>query len=443
MAKQKTTYVCAQCSYQTAKWLGQCPECGSWESLNEQHKTSKKRANLEKLPETLAFQAITTTTGQRISCGIAEFDRVMGGGLMQGSMVLLGGEPGIGKSTILLQVANALARKYQVLYVSAEESAAQLKMRGNRLQLDQAFQVLVETRFEIIEEILLKRLPDVVIIDSVQTIGMMDVDNVVGSLSQIKEVTARLLQLCKPRNMTVVLVGHITKDGSIAGPKSLEHMVDGVFYFEGDTHMDLRLIRAQKNRFGPTGEMGIWRMTGKGLEEVENPSTVLLAHRPDNAPGSVVVPCIEGSRPLLIEIQVLTSQSAYGTSRRLTNGIDSNRLAMLMAVMEKHLGIHSAGLDVFANVVGGLNVREPALDLGIIMALVSSIRGQSLPTGLVCFGEVGLVGEVRAVRQADVRIKECRRLGFKHMLCPQDDKLEGKDIQNVSTVADAAEWCWR
>lgn len=419
--------------------MGQCPECGSWGSLSEQRSLPKTAALGHVSAEPLSIQSLPSTGGQRIISGIAEFDRVMGGGLMEGSIILLGGEPGIGKSTILLQLADAMALQHRVLYVSAEESAPQLKLRSDRLNLRNSFQILVETRFEAIEQTANDMRPKLIIIDSVQTVAVMESDSPAGSLAQIREITTRMLQLCKPNNITAVLVGHITKDGSIAGPKSLEHMVDGVFYFEGDKMQDLRLIRAQKNRFGPTGELGIWRMTDMGLIEVKNPSAVLLAHRPLNAPGSAVVPCMEGTRPLLIELQVLASHSAYGTPRRLTTGLDSNRAAMLFAVLEKHLGLHCAGLDLFASVVGGISVREPALDLGLALALVSAIRGTPLPSDLVAFGEVGLVGELRAVRQTELRIKECRQLGFKRMICPQRDDLQGEDLRMARNVAEAVE----
>lgn len=438
MAKQKSLFLCNQCSYQHPKWMGQCPECGAWGSLLEK-KQQKSRSIINDAQSPQLLETVHPTENDRLKSGLTEFDRVMGGGLMLGSVVLLGGEPGIGKSTLLLQVADALASQHRVLYVSAEESASQIKSRANRLGLNQGFHLSTESRYEAVEQAIELIAPTLVVIDSIQTVGVETSESPVGSLSQIREITARVIQHCKPNMVTAILVGHITKDGSIAGPKSLEHMVDGVFYFEGDQHRDLRMIRAQKNRFGATGELGIWRMTENGLAEVDNPSVALLAYRPQTAPGSAVVPCIEGTRPILVEIQVLTSHSAYGTSRRLATGIDGNRLAMLIAVLEKCLGLQCAGLDVFANAVGGMRLREPAIDLGLALALVSSIRGQAIPDDLVAFGEVGLVGEVRSVRQSEARIRECRRLGFKRIVCPPQAGQDASDILEAGSIVEAVE----
>ncbi len=447
MAKIKTVYQCESCGHQTPKWLGQCPNCAVWGGMNQTTVGGpvSARAGGSGGDNLMRYGNIVTEATTRCSTGIGELDRVLGGGLVAGSLLLIGGDPGIGKSTLMLQVAGHLqARGRKVLYVSGEESLAQIKMRGERLNLDaDDLMLLAETSYEHVERAIDKDRYDVVLIDSIQTIASANIPSAAGSVTQVREVTTKLMNIAKTRNTSIFLVGHITKEGNIAGPKTLEHMVDGVFYFEGDKYHSLRLIRAQKNRFGPAQELGIFQMGVDGLTEVPNPSKVLLEQRPEACAGSVVIPTVEGSRPLLVEIQVLLSNSTYASPRRVTMGIDSNRLALIMAVLEKKAGLQLQGLDVFVNVIGGIAISEPAIDLGLALAIFSSFRNLNLGGDIALFGELGLAGEVRSVSQAGMRLKECLNLGFKRVVCPvanAGESLDGLQVQGVASLVDALEY---
>lgn len=380
----------------------------------------------------------------RFSSGLAELDRVLGGGFVPGSLLLVGGDPGIGKSTLMLQVADHLqSQGRSVAYVSGEESRAQVKLRGQRLGVrSQDLSLLTENCFESLAPLLDANQFDTVFIDSIQTMFTQDIPSGAGSISQVREVTNRLMQLAKTKGITIILIGHITKDGGLAGPKTLEHMVDGVFYFEGDKYHRLRLVRAQKNRFGPAQELGIFQMEAVGLVEVPNPSQVLLEQRPEATAGSVIVPCIEGTRPLIVEIQVLLSTSTYASPRRVAMGVDIHRLALIMAVLEKKAGLQLQGLDVFVNVVGGLSLQEPAADLGLALAIYSSFRNLSFKQDVAVFGELGLAGEVRSVNLPDMRLKECKNLGFRRIICPKantNHSLDGIETVGITTLVDALE----
>jgi len=437
LAKSKRFYLCKACGHKAPKWMGQCPGCQQWGSMDEQDPQTKTAWSPTGKPNLATYDAIKPGNHQRFSSGSAEMDRVLGGGFVRGSLLLLGGDPGIGKSTLMLQIAARLQNTdLEVLYLSGEESLAQLKMRGERLQLKAPnLKLLAETSFEVLEQALAETQADVLIVDSIQTLYSQQVTSGPGSVTQVREVTAKLLGLSKTRDMTTLLIGHITKEGHIAGPKTLEHMVDGVFYFEGDAYHQLRMIRAQKNRFGPAQELGIFQMTAKGLEEVPNPSQLLLEQRPEACAGSVVVPCIEGTRPLMVELQVLLSQSTYASPRRVAMGVDANRLALIMAVLEKKAGVQLAGLDIFVNVVGGLSIAEPALDLALALAVYSSFRGLAFQPNLAVFGELGLAGEIRAVSQPDRRLKECHSLGFTKVIGPRN--IDQATVEGVATVGAA------
>ena len=446
MAKPKHHYLCQSCGYKAPKWLGQCPGCGTWESLEEVTERARPRAGVAGgLPaRVVTYGSIEPRDLVRFSSGFGELDRVLGGGLVPGSLLLLGGDPGIGKSTLMLQVADRLCGAGKsVLYVSGEESAAQIKMRGERLAVTAGeLELLAETDYDVLEGVFNSKRYDVVFVDSIQTMYTPKLPSGPGSITQVREVTNNLLGFAKSRATTVVLIGHITKEGSLAGPKTLEHMVDGVFYFEGDKYHRLRLVRSQKNRFGPAQELGIFQMMDRGLEEVGNPSSILLEQRPESATGSVVVPCMEGSRPLLIEVQVLLSNSAYASPRRVAMGIDQQRLALIMAVLEKKAGLQLGGLDVFVNVVGGIHIQEPAIDLGLALAVYSSFRNLVLAANVAVFGELGLAGEVRSVSSSDLRLKECRNLGFDRIICPpspKQGKVDGGQVVHVTTLIEALE----
>ena len=444
LAKVKRSFFCTECGHEALKWLGQCPGCKQWGSLTEQIKTPQSLRSHHRQPMVATYGSIQPGAHLRFSSGNPEMDRVLGGGFVKGSLLLIGGDPGIGKSTLLLQIAAGLqAKSMQVLYLSGEESLAQIKLRGERLGIEaDELSLMAETSFEVLDQILQDRHVDVLIIDSIQTLYTSTVPSGPGSVTQVREVTTKILELAKTRDMTTVLIGHITKEGQIAGPKTLEHMVDGVFYFEGDAYHQLRILRAQKNRFGPAQELGIFQMTASGLVDVSNPSQLLLDQRPDTCAGSVVVPCIEGTRPLLVEIQVLLSTSTYAAPRRVAMGIDANRLALIMAVLEKKAGVQLAGLDIFVNVVGGLSIGEPALDLALALAIYSSFRGLAFHPHLAIFGELGLAGEVRAVSQPERRLKECLNMGFTRIICPKNIPVEshkGLNILPVAHLVDALE----
>lgn len=424
--------------------MGQCPGCGTWDSLILSEVKPAKSAVPASKTALTTYGNIAPGVLKRFSSGLKELDRVLGNGFVPGSLLLIGGDPGIGKSTLMLQVAAFLqANGKSVLYVSGEESNAQIKLRGERLGLKaENLSLLAETCYEVLERVLAGKAFDVVFIDSIQTMYTRQVPSGAGSITQVREVTTRLMHQAKTKDTTVILIGHITKEGGLAGPKTLEHMVDGVFYFEGDKYNQLRLVRSRKNRFGPAQELGIFQMLDRGLVEVPNPSQVLLEQRPADCAGSTVVPCIEGSRPLLVEVQVLLSNSTYASPRRVAMGVDTHRLALIMAVLEKKAGLQLQGLDVFVNVVGGISVQEPAIDLGLALAIYSSFRNLSLDPKIAVFGELGLAGEIRSVSQAELRMKECQSLGFDKVICPKANTarvVAGIEASGVDTLVEALE----
>lgn len=444
-----TVFICQSCSYESRKWLGKCPECGEWNSLVEERviTTRKSRgASGFRLREAkaIAYDEIESQDDVRVSSGVTEFDRVLGGGIVPGTLVLLGGDPGIGKSTLLLQVADKLsANGSTVLYVSGEESERQIKLRGERLGI-QANNLLLlpETNLENIQREIERVKPTTIIIDSIQTTFSSEIESAPGSISQIREVAAQLLLLAKTGGIPVFLIGHVTKEGSIAGPRALEHIVDTVLYFEGERHHNHRIVRATKNRFGAANEVGVFEMTNKGLTPVANPSQMFLAERPADAAGSVVTACMEGTRPVLVEIQALVSSSKYGTGRRMTQGVDQNRVALMIAMLEKRAGLQLLGDDVFVNIAGGLEVDEPAVDLGLVTAIASSFKNLPIDAHTAVFGEVGLTGEVRGATQAAARAREAQALGFKKIVIPASnkaglEKLLGLRVVGVRSVDEA------
>ena len=424
--KRKTAFVCTECGYDSPKWFGKCPSCGEWNTMKEVSVQQGGGATTAKslLPENEPVVISKLSAEQqdiRFPTGIAELDRVLGGGMVKGSLSLISGEPGIGKSTLLLQAGKHLAEQYKVLYVTGEESAAQIKLRADRLSVtSDTLLVYAETRLEQILAAADSVQPQVMIVDSIQTMFHEDVQSTPGSVSQIRECTMRLMQYAKNKAVSVVLVGHVNKDGNIAGPKILEHMVDAVLNFEGERHLSYRMLRAVKNRYGSTNEIGMFEMTNAGLLEVPNPSAALLAGRPAEANGSCVVAALEGTRPLLTEVQGLVTKSAYGAARRTAAGIDHSRAVLLMAILEKRAGFLLGAYDAYVNVVGGMNLDEPAVDLAVVLAIASSYLERPIPLRLAAFGEVGLAGEIRAVSGAEQRIAELERLGFEACLLPAD-----------------------
>jgi DNA repair protein RadA/Sms len=450
-----TVYVCQKCGNQSRKWLGKCPDCGEWNSFVEERArvASKKEGaragtggfRLREV-EPVAYTAIESQDDTRVPSGIEEFDRVLGGGIVPGSLILIGGDPGIGKSTLLLQAADKLsAGGTTVLYISGEESERQIKLRGERLGVEASnLYLLPETNLENIFHEIERMTPGVVIVDSIQTVFSGNIESAPGSVSQVREVAGQFLLLAKNRGIPVFLIGHVTKEGSIAGPKALEHIVDTVLYFEGERHHNHRIVRATKNRFGAANEVGVFEMTGTGLVAVANPSEVFLAERPKGASGSVVTACMEGTRPVLLEVQALVSGSKYGTGRRMAQGFDGNRLALLIAMLEKRLGFHLMGDDVFVNIAGGLEVDEPAADLGVVAAIASSFRNLPIDSHTAVFGEVGLTGEVRGALQAQTRAREAQTLGFKKIIMPASntsglERLLGLRVIGVRSVEEALE----
>ncbi len=448
MGKLKTAFVCQQCGATATKWLGRCPDCDAWNSFAEESietvdaAKSAKQFSAEGKP--VPYDEVTTEGSLRTSSGLEEFDRVLGGGIVQGSLTLLGGDPGIGKSTLLLQVAAERARDgATVVYVSGEESERQIKLRGERLSVHPKGLVLYsETQLDRILPELRRLNPSLVVLDSVQTVQSTRFSSAPGSITQVREVAGELLYYAKSSSTPVFLIGHVNKEGNIAGPKALEHMVDTVLYFEGERHHAHRIVRAVKNRYGAAGELGVFEMTGAGLMPVANPSGLFLAERPQNAPGSVVVCSLEGTRPLLLEIQALVATSSFGYPRRVALGFDPNRLSLLIAVLEKRTRTSLSGEDVYVNVAGGLTVSEPVADLGVVAAVASSFRNQAIDSRTVLLGEVGLAGEVRPTSQLPLRIKEISRLGFERVLVPAssapspegDDSRGGLEIIGVSNV---------
>jgi DNA repair protein RadA/Sms len=448
MKSPETTFVCQNCGHQSRKWLGKCPECGEWNSLVEERVRNVKGVSRSAFKlremEAVPYAEIETQDDVRISSGVTEFDRVLGGGIVPGTLVLIGGDPGIGKSTLLLQVADKLSsRDCVVLYVSGEESERQIKLRGDRLKISaENLYLLPETNLEKISHEVERLNPGAVIVDSIQTVFSALVESAPGSVSQVREVAHQFLLLAKNRNIPVFLIGHITKDGSIAGPKTLEHVVDTVMYFEGERHHNHRIVRAAKNRFGAANEVGIFEMTGSGLMPVSNPSQMFLAERPQNVSGSVVTACMEGTRPLLVEVQALVSGTKYGSGRRMTQGVDPNRVALMIAMLEKRVGLQLTGEDVFVNIAGGLEVDEPAADLGVVTAIASSFKNVSVDPHTAVFGEVGLTGEVRGTMQAAVRAREAQALGFKKIVIPASnmsglERLLGVRVVGVRSVDEA------
>jgi len=420
--KQKKIYTCQQCGLQSPKWLGRCSDCGEWNSLVEETVTvgkGKRALAPSSGAEPQRLAEVLVTDEDRQCCGLEELDRVLGGGLVPGSLILLGGDPGIGKSTLLLQAAARWAKAGPVLYVTAEESTRQVKLRASRLGvLAEDLFLLAENSLEAALERVKTLKPAFLVIDSIQTVFTAALESAPGSVSQVRECAGRLMQLAKGEDIPTFLVGHVTKDGAIAGPRMLEHMVDTVLYFEGDAGHPYRILRAVKNRYGSTNEIGVFEMKDVGLTEVPNPSELFLAERPEGAAGSVVVPAIEGSRPILIELQALVAGAAFGNPRRTAMGIDGNRVSLLAAVLEKKVGYSLLAQDIFLNVAGGVRLNEPAVDLGVVAALASSLLNRSVAPRTVMFGEIGLAGEVRAVSRPELRVKEAERLGFDRCLLP-------------------------
>jgi DNA repair protein RadA/Sms len=447
LKKPETVYACQNCGHQSRKWLGKCPECGEWNSLVEErvHEAKHVRRGFQKRDvEAIAYSEIESQDDVRITSGVTEFDRVLGGGIVPGTLVLIGGDPGIGKSTLLLQVADSIGSTGAVvLYVSGEESERQIKLRGERLKVDaKNLYLLPETTLENIFHEVDRLNPAAIVVDSIQTVYSAMIESAPGSVSQVRDVANQFLMLAKNRGVPVFLIGHITKDGSIAGPKALEHIVDTVLYFEGERHHNHRIVRATKNRFGAANEVGVFEMTGSGLMPVANPSQMFLQERPENVAGSIVNACMEGTRPLLVEIQALVSGSKYGTGRRMTQGVDQNRVSLLIAMLEKRVGLQMLGDDVFVNIAGGLEVDEPAVDLGVVAAIASSFKNRPIDPHTAVFGEIGLTGEVRGTMQASARAREAQALGFKRIVMPASntaglERLLGLKVIGVNSVDDA------
>ena len=437
MAKAKTIFVCNSCGYESAKWLGKCPGCNSWNSFfKEKITTATSGKNKEKKSVSpIKLKDVENKKTARTSTGIGELDRVLGGGLVDGSLVLLGGEPGIGKSTLILQICNNIKTDGKILYVSGEESAEQIKIRADRLNVNnENLMFLAQTDIDLIQEAIDSLNPSLVIIDSVQTIYSDDITSAPGSISQVREITARIMKMCKENSITTIIIGHVTKDGNIAGPRVLEHMVDTVLYLEGERYFSYRMLRGVKNRFGSTNEIGMFEMQNEGMVEIKNPSSILLSERDGNPAGSIVVSSIEGTRALMIELQALVTQSVFGLPRRTANGIDYNRLTLLIAVLEKKAGFPLGNQDVYLNVVGGIKINEPAIDLGIILAAASSFKNVSIPKDVVAIGEVGLTGEVRTVNLIEKRIKEAEKLGFKKCIISENNKKLLKEKFNLDII---------
>ncbi|MCI8494471.1 MAG: DNA repair protein RadA [Lachnospiraceae bacterium] len=428
MAKSKkvTVYFCQSCGYESSKWMGQCPGCRDWNTLVEEIVEKKSvgkvkvvTAEKDELRPT-RISEINMHSRERMKTGFQELDRVLGGGIVPGSMVLVGGDPGIGKSTLLLQVCRNLADTSEILYISGEESLQQIKMRAQRIgEFSERLQLFCDTSLERIEQVVERVKPQAVVIDSIQTMYSEEVGSAPGSVSQVRETTARLLQLAKGMEVTIFIVGHVTKEGVVAGPRVLEHMVDTVLYFEGDRHASYRILRGVKNRFGSTNEIGVFEMREEGLMEVENPSEFMLNGKPQGASGSIVACSMEGTRPILLEIQALVCHSNFGIPRRTAAGTDLNRVNLLMAVLEKRGGLSLSACDAYVNIAGGIRMSEPAIDLGIVMALASSFRDKAIDEKMICFGEVGLSGEVRAVNMAQQRVSEAKKLGFTTCILPK------------------------
>lgn len=448
MAKSTMVYFCKECGYETSKWLGQCPGCGQWNSMVEEPARKKVVAKVSNVKEGQSkvspITDISLEAEEKLSTGLGELDRVLGGGIVKGSLILVGGDPGIGKSTLLLQVCkNISERDNKVLYISGEESLKQIKIRANRMgEFSSNLLLLCETSLDNIEVTIKRENPKVVVIDSIQTMYKEDVVAAPGSVSQVRESTNILMQIAKNFGISIFVVGHVTKEGVVAGPRVLEHMVDTVLYFEGDRHAAYRILRGVKNRFGSTNEIGVFEMTKDGLAEVQNPSEFMLSGRPEESSGSVVACSIEGTRPMLVEIQALVCKTNFGMPRRTAAGTDFNRVNLLMAVLEKRLGYNLSQCDAYVNIAGGIKINEPALDLAIVMAIMSSYKDRAISNNTICFGEVGLSGEVRAVNMAEQRVLEAKKLGFEVCILPKVSlesigRIDGIKLIGVSNVKEA------
>jgi DNA repair protein RadA/Sms len=448
MAKSKSLYACTECGGQTLKWQGQCPHCQAWNTLIETvaERNAPRFTPVSQQSGVVCLNQVKAREEPRLSTGIVELDRVLGGGLVRGAVVLLGGDPGIGKSTLLLQALACMSEAHKVLYVSGEESARQIALRASRLALDAApLELLAEIQLEKIQAVLSARDPVIAVIDSIQTVYSEALQSAPGSVAQVRECAAQLTRLAKQTGVIVIMVGHVTKEGALAGPRVLEHIVDAVLYFEGDTHSSFRLVRAFKNRFGAVNELGVFAMTDHGLKAVGNPSALFLSQHGGNVPGSCVMVTQEGTRPLLVEIQALVDDAPASSARRLSVGLEPNRLAMLLAVLHRHAGVACFGQDVFVNAVGGVRIVEPAADLPVLLAIVSSLRNKPLPAKLVAFGEVGLAGEIRPVQRGEQRLKEAAKLGFTLALIAKANKprqgVSGIEVICVNRVDEAVAHC--
>ena len=448
MPKKSTVFFCSSCGYESSKWMGQCPSCKEWNTFTEEPVVKMKRAVQTasfSSTEPVLLKDISADDSKRIKTGFDEFDRVLGGGIVKGSLVLIGGDPGIGKSTILLQVTKNLVNSGEkVLYVSGEESLRQIKLRANRLGKDfDNLLLLSETNLDAITEVIKKSVPTTVVIDSIQTMYREDISSAPGSVSQVREATSLLMQIAKQLEINIFIVGHVTKEGAVAGPRILEHMVDTVLYFEGDRHASYRILRGVKNRFGSTNEIGVFEMREEGLREVKNPSEYMLFGKAEDASGSVITCTMEGTRPLMIEIQALLCRSNFGIPRRQATGMDFNRVNLLMAVVEKRGGLQIGDQDAYVNIAGGIKINEPAMDLATVLAIISSYRNKAIDSKTVAFGEVGLSGEVRAVNNDRLRVMEAKKLGFKTVVLPKSNidadikKIEGIELYGVSDIREA------
>lgn len=438
MAKSKSVFFCKECGYESGKWMGQCPACKSWDTFTEEmvvKKGSNSSVRLSNRAEPERLSAVTTIDDERILTHISEFDRVLGGGIVVGSLVLVGGDPGIGKSTLLLQMCRSLSETgRKILYISGEESLKQIKLRADRLgAFSGEVLLLSETNLNLIEDTIQSQKPEIVIIDSIQTMFKEEVGAAPGSVSQVRETTNTLMHIAKGMNISIFIVGHVTKEGVVAGPRVLEHMVDTVLYFEGESKQAYRILRGVKNRFGSTNEIGVFEMTEEGLMEVTNPSEFMLQGKPEGEPGSVVAVSVEGTRPILVEVQALICQTNFNMPRRTAAGTDYNRVNLLMAVLEKRLGIGMAGMDAYINVAGGMKINEPAIDLAIVMGILSSYRNKALDSKTIMFGEIGLTGEVRAINMAEQRVLEAEKMGFQVCILPQlnKEKIKNSNIKLI------------
>ena len=439
MAKVKSVFVCSECGYESPKWNGKCPSCGEWNTMNEEIVSKQDNFNFagkqSVYTKPISITEISTKDEHRYVTGISELDRVLGGGIVKGSLILLGGDPGIGKSTILLQICRKLCDNLKILYVSGEESKRQIKLRAARLNAESDnLLVLTETDAQTIAEVIRTDKPDMVMIDSIQTISISELSSSPGSVTQVRECTNFLMKVAKSLDIPMFIVGHVNKEGSIAGPKVLEHIVDSVLYFEGDKQMSYRILRAVKNRFGSTNEIGVFQMTESGLSEVENPSMMLLSGRPKNVSGTCVACTMEGSRPILAEVQGLATTTAFGNPRRMSTGFDYSRMSLLVAVLEKRAGYYFSNTDVYVNVIGGLRLDEPATDLAVAMSLVSSLKDVAISENAIAFGEIGLAGEIRSVSHAQERINEASRLGFTKIVIPYHNLKNVNAPENVDLV---------